>query len=419
VAVLDVDPDDIHHEYGRRFADLTDAQIFEQAAAVISTPRRDATSSFVLHAPLELMARYLLLPLVSPPQRRAVRERMLWVASRYERAGSPIDEPAPATPPYNSVAEAQTALLGALHEGDVDGVDVAASQLLGDATLDDVMALAAPTLDWLAAAGHAPIGFFLLSRLATTTPAALALLRPTLRELARAPQLRMRWPADFDRPTGTEDAFIDALACTPHLGLPGTDFIFPIVHQVDQSGVARDRISGTIPDDIRAAARATLRIAACSMLQDDPQFAPYGWTHCLTLPHAIFEIGPWLPNRGRAAVIAGTYVVAFRAAEGAVVIDPVREPEPVTAPPLAALEEAPTVAAGAWYHASEDARGAALPELVGRAAAHEDAHLAKYTLACVAAAARDRARRSLYVAAAAALTAWWAQQPDRSFRDDL
>ncbi len=78
----------------------------------------------------------------------------------------------------------------------------------------------------------------------------------------------------------------------------------------------------------------------------------------------------------------------------------------------------PPVAATAWYHASGAVLERALPELIGRAAIHEDAHVAKYTLACLVAAERDRAERSLYLAAAASLVAWWARRPD-AFRDDL
>ena len=79
----------------------------------------------------------------------------------------------------------------------------------------------------------------------------------------------------------------------------------------------------------------------------------------------------------------------------------------------------PAVAASSWYHASDAMLEQALPELIGRAAIHEDAHVAKYTLACLAAAERDRAQRSLYLAAAASLAAWWAQRPHTAFRDDL
>jgi hypothetical protein len=285
--------------------------------------------------------------------------------------------------------------------------------------VDEIMALAGSTIDMLAAAGHAPIGFFLANRLATTSRSSLALLRPVLRELARAPQLRVRWVGGAGAPTGDGRSFASALAGTPLLGLPGSDFIFPIVSQVDNSEIARDLINATIPADVTMAAVVTLRVAAHSMLQDDPRYAPYGWTHCLTLPHAIFEIMPWLSNRHTAAAIAATYVVGFRAAEGTHSVDPTWEPEPTSIAPLDALDQGPDVAGASWYHASDAARSQALPELVGRAARHQDAHLVKYTLACLAAAARDRPQRSLYLAAAASLGAWWTSTRDTAFRDDL
>jgi hypothetical protein len=213
---------------------------------------------------------------------------------------------------------------------------------------------------------------------------------------------------DADPPVGTETSLTRALARTPQLGLPGTDFIFPIVHQVDANGVAHDLINPAVPADIAAACRATLRVAARSMLEDDPHFAAYGWTHCLTLPQAIFEIVPWLPDAHRAAAVAATYVVGFRAAEGSHDVDAAWVPEPTAVDPLDALAAEPALAAASWYHASDAVLAETLPELIGRAAAHEDAHLVKYTLACLAAAERDRGQRSLYLAAAASLVAWWA-----------
>jgi hypothetical protein len=407
---LAIDPDNIEADYDRGgYGELSDAQLFEIAARVIATPKRADASSFVLHAPLELMARRLLLPQVAPEQRRAVRERMLWVAASYERAAEPVEDP-PARA-FGSVDDARRDLLDAVTHGDLDAVDTSASWLLEVATLDDVMALAAPTLHMLGAAGHAPIGFFLSSRLAATSRSSLALLRPLLYQLARAPQLRIQWLEDSQLTFGDEAHFIAALAATPRLGLPGNDFIFPIVHQVDDRGIARDLLGGAIPERVSEASAATLRIAALSMLQDDPRFAPYGWSHCLTLPHSIVEILPWLSDQHRAGAIAATYVVAFRAAEGRAEIDTQFAPEPTPVTPLDALEAEPAIAAGAWYHASNATLVDALPQLVARAASHEDAHLAKYTLACLAAAERDVGARRIYVAAAASLAAWWATHP--------
>src|SRR5262249_23402986 len=168
-AGLGIDPDDIHDEYERNgFDDLTDAQLFDRSAASVAIPRQQAANSFVLHAPLELMARRLLLPLVPRRLRRAARERLAWVAAPYQQSGAPRGAPHP-QPAHESVEAARRSLLAALQSADLDGVDVAAAQFLAQATVDQVMALAEPTIDLLSAAGHAPIGFFLASRLATTS----------------------------------------------------------------------------------------------------------------------------------------------------------------------------------------------------------------------------------------------------------
>ncbi len=400
-------------------ATLTDEQVFRGAARVVSQPSRDAANSFVLHAPLELMARRLLLTFVPEARRTAARERMAWVAAEYERAIEPIDVPKKAT--IDSVAGARDALVEAVLAGDVDEVDALMLALLDVASIDEMMAAAEPLLPILAAAGHAPIGFFFASRLALTSRAAIALLRPLLHEVARAPQLRMQWVDDIDgiAPASDASGLATALAETPLLGVPGSDFIFPVVHQVDDAGVARKVIAPHLARDVTAMAAATMRVAAHSMLQDDPRYAPYGWTHCLTLPQAIFEIIPWTAYRRDAAAIAATYVTGFRAAFGRAPIDLAWQPEPNALDLVDALDASPAEAAGAWYHATDEALGLALPVLVGRAATHQDAHFAKYTLTCIAASQRDHGGRAMYLAAAASLAAWWAQQPSSSVRDDL
>src|SRR4051794_22958592 len=218
-----IDPDDVHDQYDRAgFGDLSDAQLFDRAAGAVSVPRQEEADSFVLHAPLELMARHLLLQLVPPRLRRPARERLIGVAARYEGAGAPVDPSREVA--YASFGAARQALLAALTEGDLDRVDVAVSQVLDGATVDEVLTLAEPTIDMLSAAGHAPIGFFLASRLAPTSRAALRLLRPTLRELARSPGLRVRWVGEAGAPSGDQAGLTRALAQTPPLGLPGNDY---------------------------------------------------------------------------------------------------------------------------------------------------------------------------------------------------
>ncbi len=409
---IGIDPDDVHAAYDARYADLTDEQVFDLTARVVSIPKREPANSFVLHAPLELLARRSLLRLVPPDRRNAVRERMLWVAATYERAGEPVEHPGGVA--FASPAAARSALGDAIRRNDLDAVDAAASWLGRHATADEVLALADAVVDSLAAAGHGSIYFLHLARSAATSRPALSLLRPLAREIARNPELYIGWTRDWQPArVGALDAdgarFADALAATPRLGLPGSDFVFPTVHQVDAGGQARAVIAAALPPELADARAACLRVAACSMLQDDPAFAAYGWSHCLTLPQGVLGITPWLSDPTTAAAIAATYVVAFRAAEGAHAVDPALRPAPTDVALDDALDADPQTAARATYHASDDELDAVVPELAARAGAHEDAHLAKYTLACFDAAATDPAERRLYLAAAAYLRAWWVQ----------
>jgi len=125
----------------------------------------------------------------------------------------------------------------------------------------------------------------------------------------------------------------------------------------------------------------------------------------------VLGIAPRQRDPLRALAVAATFVVGFRAGEGS-------EPVPAGyAPPRPegiavgewreALGCGSKVAAAAVWHAAESERPAIWCELAARAAVHPDAHLAKYTLACLDAAAFDRSEAALYQAAAADLVGVW------------
>jgi hypothetical protein len=409
---LGVDPADVAAAYDARgFDALSDEQLFATVAGVVSIPKQDPANSFVLHAPLELLARRALLRYVTPERRIGVRRQLVRVAALYEHAGEPVDPGAAAS--FDSPADARATVAAAIAAKDLVAVDAAAAWLGRHANADDVLALADGAVGSLAAAGHANIYFLLLGRTAWASRPALALLRPLAREVARYPEFRVEWLDDAAVTGCVEpdagERLAGALADTPQLGLPGTDFVFPTVHQVDAGGEARGIVEPNVPADLVVASAEIQRVAALSMLQDDPTFAPYGWSHCLTLSQAAIGIRHWVADPVAAAAIAATYVVAFRAAEGARPIAVEWEPERTDVAPLDALEAEPAVAAGAVFHATDGALDDLVPELAARAGRHDDAHLAKYTLACFDAAAGDPARTRLFLAAAAYLGAWWAQ----------
>ncbi|HTD50984.1 MAG TPA: hypothetical protein VK771_10310, partial [Acidimicrobiia bacterium] len=196
-----LDPDDVDDAYRvRHLGELSDEQLFDVTAAVVAHPRYDRATSFTLHAPLELLARRALLRVVPPDRRDGVRKRMVWVAATYERAGHRLE--AGPGPEFESPASARSVLLHAAREADLALVDGAASWLSRHASAAQVMAVADSTVSSLSGAGHANIYFFHLARTATGNRAALGLLRPLMREVARDPALRVEWTHDGIVPCG-------------------------------------------------------------------------------------------------------------------------------------------------------------------------------------------------------------------------
>jgi hypothetical protein len=350
----------------------SDDEVFEQAARLVSLPKAAPANSFELHAPLELLARRILLDRVDARRRDAARQRISWVAETYAQSSATAED------------------------ADGDPPSVSPDELVAS----------------LSAAAHAPIFAWLLPRVERRSPAATALARPLMHELDRHRDWKIEWiDAQPLTGSGDDDALTRALLDTPRLGVPSSDFIFPIMHQVDSKGVAADVIGPVLGagTDLDAAARAIARVAAWSMLQDNPAHAPYGWTHCLTLAQAAANMAPKTDDPLRAVAVAATHVVGFRAALSNAPVGDSYDPEPTAVDALEALDAPPQIAAAAVHHASAGALAAITTELASRAAVQPDAHVAKYTLACFDAADADPDHRRLFLSAAAFLHGWWAQ----------
>ncbi len=163
---------------------------------------------------------------------------------------------------------------------------------------------------------------------------------------------------------------------------------------------------------VEAATRAILRIGALSMVQDDPDHAPYGWSHALTMPQGVLACADASRDKTMIVRIAATHALGFRATLGKTRIADEPPPRPRSSE---YLNVEPIEAAGAVYHAAADQIPKIKTALATRAATHRDAHLAKYTLASFDAAARDPAAARLFLAAAAYLGAWWDAHPETSF----
>jgi hypothetical protein len=390
-----------------RLDERSDAELLAWAAAAVADPRRDPADSFVLHAPLELLARAALLPFVAPERRARARLRVVALVDAYE-AWAPAPFVAAAAGSVPDPAAAAAALAGALVTGDLDAADVAARGVATDTDPADVTRLVgAAVLPNLAAAAHGSIFLMQLPRVAPRGEATAELLRPLARELARNPGLAIEWVHDRPATGGSTKALAEALQEVPALGVPGSSFIFPLMHQVDAAGTARALLGPAAAGlTARDARPVLLRHAARAMLLADPAHAPYGWSHCLTMPQAALVIAERSGVEQLAVDVAATYVVGFLAGLATAPVPTAVEPADPGGTFADAIAAGRDAAAG-WVLARPDAHAATWTEVLSRAAGHHDAHLVKYSLACRDEAAADPAAAGLYLAAAASLLAFW------------
>jgi hypothetical protein len=410
---------DVRDAYvARSIGRWSDRRLAAEVAEVVAVPKELPADSFVLHAPLELLARVGLLRAVRPEAREAARQRLVWLAATYAAAGPPVAHTAPA--PDMEPAEAAARLVPALAAGDLDAVDRYADALGRRTTPEELRALLAePVAASLAAAAHGSILLYLLPRVAPRGEVTGAVLRGPARELARMPQWRLHWFEDPDEPV-VATPLADALLEVPALGLPGSAFIHPIMNQAEESGLAAKLLGDvvTAEPDAAAARRDLARVAAWSMLEEPDDHAAYGWSHCLTMPQAVLGLAGRGVRARTAVAVAATHVVGFRAALGSVGVDAGwTPPAPGTTDLAEAIGAGREAAAATAWHAPAEAVDDVVTELATRASLHHDAHLVKYTLACLDAAADDPDHRRLYLAAAASLAAWWAARPADGFFD--
>ena len=400
----------------------SDADITAAVADVLAVPRCEPADSFVLHAPLELLARTALLPFVHLDRRHLARARLADLAGEFERFGDAVTPPSPVDPSSPSAAAA--ALERAIDDGDLDGVD-ALAVWIGDYVLPGALPalLADALVPRLSAAGHASIFLWLFPRIAPRGELTGRLLRQLCRELAGSPASRIGWidePADAtaaDRQAMTPDELFAVLAHAPVLGRPASSFIFPLMSRVDVPSLAPRLLASLLraaPVDVAAHGAALTRLAAWSMVAEPGDEAPYGWSHCLTMPQAVLGVAAACASPARALAVAATHVLGFRASLATAAIDTavVSSWGPVEGSLEDAIAAGPEVARSAMWHLPAAEHREAIGTLATFAATHADAHLVKYTLASLDAAASDPGARRLHLTAAATLAGWWGEHPD-------
>jgi hypothetical protein len=381
-----------------------DDVLIRAVAAAIAPPKAQINSSFLLHAPLELLARASLLPHVPPCRRDDARRRIAEIAARYA-AGGPEIESKPRAYPTDEAALSELSM--ALRAGEADLADGALLFLTPRISIDSLRTtLAEPILPLLGAAGHAPILLMLLERATSRFPECGTLLRAPLRALALEAHRRLTWmEATGGRDQAMAPALFDCLAAPPRVETSSNSIACTML-AVERDGYAARTLAAATRDmTVPTARRILLRVAALSMLLDDPEHAAYGWTHCFTLPQAILSLADVTADVTRVVRIAATYCLGFRATLGSARLQDTFLPERRTGGMPSRRK--PSDAAAAVLDARPDRHQSIRAQLAERAAVHADAHLVKYTMACLAAADHDPQESTLYLAAAAYLGAWW------------
>lgn len=358
----------------------------DRVTKVLTQPRSQPADSFVLHAPLELLTRRLLLPLIRQEAKPEAEARIAEIAEQFEAFG-PVFIPAPVQP--------SGSLGDAIDSGDLELVDGAIRQFCAMADgATFIRSTANCIVSRLGGAAHGSIYVHLLRQLEEVSINDRLLLRGLAREIARNPEAKIQWIAERTATAPTDD-LEQVLLNPPPLGPLESNFIIPTMKSVDTKAMAGTLLdSSTIGLSPVEAGRILLKIAAWSMLQDDPVHAPYGWSHCFTMPHATLAIADLLDDPSVGIAVAATFVLGFRATLSSVPLNPNWRP-PAGHP-----------SAHIW-NASDDEYPMIVTDILTAAAIHPDAHLAKYCLSCHQAAEADPTSGRLFMAAAAYLVDWW------------
>lgn len=440
-SIVGIDPKNVVDEYKvRNLNAVSDAELYRQSTEIVAKPARKVRTSFTLHAPLEVMARYGLLPFVEPQQRYLARLQLVASAAAYDHGVVP-DEPPTTIQPFSSLSVAKKEFEQTFREGDKLGLESHVLQIatqFGTASLVHLLTpLALPTLT---GASHSHIGLWLLLRhgLGADTNNA-SLLRAAARSLARDPKSQLTSFSGMSiagtkqldmQPSEIEQDILTKLT-NPKKGEisyhPSRTGMAPLIMAGEETGNADTLFADFIRHDLTygqmdAAFRAVLRVCAHSMLQDDIAEAKLGWTHCLTLPQAACGLSSLNFHRKLALASALVWITAYRSSGSTRALNFNWKPEQLgeSVSFTEALHTSPKVAAArSWY-----ADPAEYPDirriLATQASIRNDQHLVKYTRACFDMGSFDPMHQELYLAAAAYLCAHWIQErPQEKILDNL
>jgi hypothetical protein len=383
-----------------------------------------------LHAPLELLARLGLLPLVAPADRQLARLRLVGSAASFEASTTPA-KPAKKRKPFPNLEEAKADFKGTFDGRDVEGLEANVLQFAVQyGTVNLVQLLTPLALPTLTGASHSHIGLWLLLRHGRTSDIDdAALLRAAARSLASSPKdtlksfkgMAIAGGKPLQQPAArVEEEILTKLKSHPPIkpgGLPSMRGLFTAGEKTGQADTLfGDFITHDLANEqIDAAFRASLRICAHNMLQHSPAFAKFGWSHCLTLPQAACGLSNLHIERKLALAATLVWTSAYRSVLSDRTLDLAWQPAKLvgSASLSEALKTSPATAAARVWYADPTEYPHIKQTLATQASIRSDQHLIKYTRACFDMISFDPGHERLYLSAAAHLCAIWVkEQPE-------
>ena len=361
-------------------------------------------SSLEIHAPLEVMARYLLLPLVDSRRREGAR-RYLAAAAR-DFADVAVPAIGQADDPTDRVGGDDLAAA----PWPVIGRSLAAAMCQPESRLNR-QALTTRVLQQIGGAGH---GQILLGHMLDADLHVRRKLLPHMQMFIRAyredpstergavipqlgPLLRAS-PAALDEfLSGVPRSSVD----TPHAGIRG---VMARGQGVETATI--DSVDGSTPFE----AAGTACVAAARMMLTTETDMEYGWSHCLTLSETAWGFVDRGDDTG--AVVALSYVTGFVSALGFPGWPSLAPTASARAVGIAAFQHALASASSEdavaiCLGASKDIATQAWGEVISQASDMKDAHLVKYVHAALRCATRKPEAEPIFLAAATRLLARW------------
>jgi hypothetical protein len=418
-----IPPTEVSRYYhDRHLSTLSDAELFVRVAELLHPPKLEF-SSFTLHAPLEALARFSLLSAIPESRRSSARMQIVSLAARYESIGKSVTS-SPRLPGRPSADDVFLTLEDAIASGDLDTADAAGIWIGENISPGEfVVRCQRIMLKYMGAAVHGPIYLSLVARATQTIErAAMAMTRGFTRQLAVESARVLQMPSIRGRaepalaPEALERLFWQGMVGGEDVGMTDPLGIWKIVDRAVQTGVVEQAMSRAWQEVSEAqwesAMKGIVRGAAHAMIQDTAQHAKYGWTHCLTIPQALWVLGPYAQDKLGVIRLASVVGVGFRHAHGRRKISDDLGLSRLKIPFSEALQQGSREAASVAYFAVGDEVDAIEKTIAEEAAIREDAHLVKYTLACFDSAAMNPAAAPLFRAAAAYLLAIWMADAD-------